>query len=128
MTGLLAALYLGIHLAAQMVMERLGTRAKRISNRVGRAGAAEPAASPISVITPVYGADRFTMACLRSRLTQVTGGPVQQVFALQDPEDPAVALLKLLRLDNELETVTEPLPLRTNHSFWFNSAGTPVPA
>ena len=109
------AVYLGVHLAAQAVVERLATRAVRMAERAGEPGAApakEPAlapAPPVTLVFPVYRADRFTESCLRSWLDQRYDGPVQHVFALQDAADPALAVLDRLRAEYEFETVVRPV-------------------
>jgi ceramide glucosyltransferase len=121
------AVYLGVHLAAQAVVERLATRAVRMAERAGEPGPASsspsapappagPAPSaeagstpPVTLVFPVYGADRFTESCMRSWLDQRYDGPVQPVFALQDVADPALAVLDRLRAEYEFETVVQPV-------------------
>ncbi len=105
MLELVAVLYLAVHLVVLVVMERLGTRARRISKEAGEPLSPAPA---VTMITPVYGADRFTDACLRSRVVSVRG-PVQNVFAFQDPEDPARTFVDRMSDGRDVETVTAPV-------------------
>ncbi len=60
---------------------------------------AAPAHCPgISVLKPLKDADEFTPACLRSWLEQDYGGPVEILFGVVEPTDPACGVvLELLK-------------------------------
>jgi ceramide glucosyltransferase len=85
---------LGIVLS-HVVLEYLARAALRAAETLPTTAAPEP----VSVIKPVYRTDPYTEDCFRSWLTQEYPGEVQFVFSLQDPEDPALALLERLAAD-----------------------------
>lgn len=61
-----------------------------------RAGAQAPAQA-VTLLKPLKGADEHTATCLRSWLRQVHPAPVQTLFAVSSPDDPACAVVNELR-------------------------------
>jgi ceramide glucosyltransferase len=57
---------------------------------------AAPGPVPISVLKPLKGCDAETEACLESWLNQDHAGPVQVLFGLSTPDDPAAAVVQRL--------------------------------
>lgn len=56
-----------------------------------------PTQSPgVTLLKPLKGADAFTEANLRSWLEQEYAGPVQVLFGVADPDDPAAAVVRRL--------------------------------
>lgn len=64
---------------------------------------------PVTVIVPVFGADRFTEGNFRSWLAQDYGGEIQTIFSLQRENDPAFAVLNPLSSERAFETIVNPV-------------------
>ncbi len=62
-----------------------------------RASPAAPDATPVSLLKPLYGEEPGLEANLESFLDQAHAGPVQFVFGAQDPEDPALEVVRRLQ-------------------------------
>jgi ceramide glucosyltransferase len=63
---------------------------------LGQRNRAVTGAVPITVLKPIKGGDAETEACLESWLNQDHPGPVQVLFGLSTPHDPAVAVVRRL--------------------------------
>lgn len=90
--------YCAVVLVGHVLLEALARAALRAAAALPTTAAPEP----VTVVKPVYRTDRFTEGCFRSWLTQDYPGEVQFVFSLQDPDDPARALLAQLAADPTL--------------------------
>lgn len=71
----------------------------------------------ITVLKPLHGAEPGLREALESLVTQDYPGPLQVVFGLQDPADPAQAVVEDLRRahpDHDLALVIDPAPHGAN--------------
>ncbi len=57
---------------------------------------------PVTVLKPLKGLDANLIACLRSWLTQEYSGPVQVLFGVASPDDPACGVVRQLLAENPL--------------------------
>lgn len=64
---------------------------------------------PVTVIVPVFGADRFTEGNFRSWLAQDYDGEIQYIFSFQRENDPAFAVLDQLSSGRAFETIVNPV-------------------
>jgi len=88
---------------------RHGWLSRRVIRQERRASAS-PAASPVTVLKPLCGAEPRLHECLRSFCEQ-TYPCFQIVFGVRDPEDPAVAIVRQLRREyphHDLELIIDP--------------------
>lgn len=68
--------------------------------RDGRAGAgADASAPPVTILVPLCGAEPGLYSRLRALCEQDYPAPVQLLCAIQDPEDPAIAVVEKLAAD-----------------------------
>jgi ceramide glucosyltransferase len=107
---LLAAAALGYSVLAWVAV-RLW-RNSGAGHRQGSSGAASrPHAAPVTVLKPLCGAEPGLDHSLRSFCTQDYAGEMQIVFGVQNPTDPALAVLEELRRDYprlDLTVVVDP--------------------
>lgn len=109
--GILETLFLahlGLWLVGHLVTELLVPRVFAAAEALVPTGTPEP----VTLVKPLRGVDRFTEACLRSWLSQDYAGELQVVFSLQDPADPAHALLARLAAEpgmRAFETTVNPI-------------------
>jgi ceramide glucosyltransferase len=64
------------------------------------AGPAARAARPASLLKPLHGMEPELAANLKSFLDQDYGAPFQMVFGVQDPDDPALEIVRRLKADH----------------------------
>lgn len=89
-----------IYLLAAIVVIRFRKPKERVS----------PWPEPVTLLKPLYGAEPWLAECLTSFLTQDYRGPVQIVFGVQHPDDPALSVVQTLKerfADLDIEIVVD---------------------
>lgn len=66
-------------------------------------------APPVSVVKPIRGLPHRAADCWRSWLMQDYPGPMEVIFSLQDPDDPALPLLRELVQERAARIVVNPV-------------------
>jgi ceramide glucosyltransferase len=65
--------------------------------------------SPITIIKPVRGADRYTRGNFRSWVEQDYDAPIQLIFSFQDGNDPALEIAQGLQSSHSLTVIVNPV-------------------
>jgi ceramide glucosyltransferase len=89
----------------------------RAATRLPRRPSIPATSQPVSVLKPLKGCDAESEACLESWMNQDHPGPIQILFGVSAPEDPAVPLVRRLIArypDRDLELVVTSEPRGTN--------------
>ncbi len=93
------------------------TAAFLTARHLGRPASATPPFSPVSLIKPLHGVYPGMAAVLEGFCDQDYPAPVQIVFGVQDPADPAIAVVEALRArrpDIDIELVINATQYGTN--------------
>jgi ceramide glucosyltransferase len=98
-------LYLFIYVGLILYLDAGAREAVAYSERLPPGGTHPP----VTVIVPVFGADRFTEGNFRSWLEQDYGGEIQYIFSLQRENDPAFAVLDHLSAGRSFVTTVNPV-------------------
>jgi ceramide glucosyltransferase len=69
---------------------------RRDASGLSRSGTLPPL-PPVTILKPLYGAEPELQDCLRSFCMQDYPAPVQVIFGVADPQDPAVAVVRRLQ-------------------------------